>query len=143
MSLRLVSLIALGTSLTLAGCAAKGTPRDASTSDRDPDRITATEIAATPVSNAHDLVNRLRPRWLQAGAGRTASISDGRQGTITQPQVVVYLDDTYLGGIGALRSLTINGFKSVRFYDAARAATVLRNPPQGAIGGAIVISTRE
>ncbi|HYD55091.1 MAG TPA: hypothetical protein VEA99_20820 [Gemmatimonadaceae bacterium] len=127
----------------MIGCASKTGTQRQNVRSSSPDLITTAEIEATPASNAFDLVNRLRPRWLQSGSGRVASIS-GRSGGNSQGQVLlVYLDDTRLGSVESLRSLSINGFRSLRYYDAVRATTLLRNTGNQPISGAIVISTKD
>ena len=112
-----------GTSTTRA------TPRESS-----PDFITSVEVAATPVTNVYDLINRLRPQWLRT---QTGSIRDN-----TRSQVIaVYLDDARMGDVASLRTISTSGVQSLRYYDATRAATVLRNPGSDPIAGAIVITT--
>jgi hypothetical protein len=121
-----------------AACASSSGASGASkVSESSPDRITATEIEATTgASTAYDLVRRLRPRWLQGGA--PASIAGGR---VTGQVLLVYLDGNRLGSAEALRTLSASGIKSMQYYDAVRAATVLREVGSEAISGAIVIST--
>jgi hypothetical protein len=102
-----------------------------------PDYVTQTEIEATPVSNAYDLITRLRPRWLQLP--RSASMGGG---TVRTQVILVYLDGSRIGTVDALRSLTVAGFRNMRYYDAVRAATVLRDTGTEPVGGAIVITTR-
>lgn len=101
-----------------------------------PDYITSAEVNATPVSNAWDLISRLRPSWFQAQQ-RMGSISGG---TRTQ-EILVYLDGVRMGSLDALKSISTSGIVSLRYYDATRAATVLRDPGSDPIGGAIVITT--
>ncbi len=123
-------------SLTTA-CASSGTsaPR---VRESSPDRITAAEIEATQgVSNALDLVRRLRPRWLTSGG--VASIAGGQ---VTGQVLLVYLDGNRLGTAEALRTLSSSGITGMQYYDAVRAATVLRDVGSEAISGAIVITTR-
>ncbi len=55
--------------------------------------------------------------------------------------IAVYLDGTRMGDISALRAMSISGVKTLRYYDAARAATILRDPGKDPLGGAIVITT--
>jgi hypothetical protein len=125
--------------LAAAGCASSSGGSAPKVAEASPDRVTSAEIEATQgVSNAYDLVRRLRPRWLQSSGG-TASIGAGR---ITGQVLIVYLDGNRLGGIDALRQLSSSGIKSMQYYDAVRAATVLREVGSEPISGAIVISTR-
>jgi hypothetical protein len=119
----------------LCACASgtQGTVRS-TTRESSPDYITSVEVAATPVANVYDLINRLRPQWLRT---KTGSIRDN-----TRSQVIaVYLDDARIGDIASLRTISTSGVQSLRYYDATRAATVLRSPGSDPIAGAIVIST--
>jgi hypothetical protein len=104
------------------------------TRESAPDYITSVEVAATPVANVYDLISRLRPQWLRT---QTGSIRSNTRNQV----VVVYLDDTRIGDVQSLRTISTSGVATLRYYDAARAATVLRNPGSDPIGGAIVITT--
>ena len=115
--------------------ATPGTSSQVTTRESDPDYITSVEVAATPVANVHDLISRLRPQWL-----RTGGIGSIRGNTRSQV-IAVYLDDTRIGDIRSLSTISTSGVASLRYYDAARAATVLRNPGADPIAGAIVITT--
>ena len=125
------------TGLALTTACASNTPSTASTvRQASPDYITSVEVNATPATNAWDLVSRLRPRWFQAQQ-RMGSISGGAR---TQ-EIAVYLDGTRMGSLEALKSINSSGIKSLQYYDATRAATVLRDPGSQPIAGAIVITT--
>lgn len=128
-----VSLL-LSAQMVLSACAAQ----PATTTNRpisDPDFVGSAEIAATPAANAYDLINRLRPRWLQPQ--RIGSISAGLHTQV----IAVYLDGGRLGGLDALRSISTHGLTGIRFYDATRAATVVRDAGSEPVAGAIVLST--
>jgi hypothetical protein len=101
------------------------------------DRITSVEIASTPGTSAYDLVFKLRPHWLRAGA--TGSIGGG---TMTNQVTLVYLDGSRLGTLDALRSITATGIKSMEWIQASRAAIVLSDVGNDPIAGAISIKTR-
>lgn len=125
----------MGAAVLLSACASSttrtsnATPREAA-----PDYITSVEVAATPVANVYDLIARLRPHWFRTSTGSIRSN--------TRNQVVaVYLDDARIGDIQSLRTISTSGVSSLRYYDATRAAVVLRNPGSDPIAGAIVIST--
>jgi hypothetical protein len=123
--------------LSASACASGGSP-SANVNESSPDRITSAEIAATSgAQTAYDLVRRLRPRWLQAGS--TASIGGGR---VTSQVLLVYLDGNRLGTVDAMRTLSASGIESMQYYDAVRAATILREAGSEPISGAIVISTQ-
>jgi hypothetical protein len=51
------------------------------------------------------------------------------------------LDDARIGDVQSLRTISTSGVATLRYYDAARAATVLRDPGSEPIAGAIVITT--
>ena len=128
----------LGSSLT--GCASSGAPANSKVTESSPDRITAVEIQATSgAQTAYDLIRRLRPHWLQQ-AGTTASIAGGR---ISGQVLLVYLDGNRLGTAESLRTLSASGIKSMQYYDAVRAATILREVGSEPISGAIVINTNQ
>ena len=118
-----------------AACASSSGPRTPSTTS---DVITAEEIEASGATNAYELVSKLRPRWLQPA--RTTSRISG--GVVQQPVTLVYLDGSRIGGIEALRGITVFGIRQARWYDADRAQTLLRNVPNDPINGAIVLTTR-
>ena len=123
--------------LYVPACASSGTSAESKVRESSPDRITSVEIEATTgAQTAYDLVRRLRPRWLQAGT--TGSIGGGR---VSQQVLLVYLDGNRLGTMESLRTLTASGIKSMQYYDAVRAATILREVGSEPISGAIVIST--
>jgi hypothetical protein len=125
-------------SFAVSGCASSSTSTPRAT-ESSPDRVTSAEIeAVTGATTAYDLVRRLRPRWLQSG-GAPSSIAGGR---ISTQVLLVYLDGNRLGSVEALRSLTSSGIKTMQYYDAVRAATVLRDVGNEPISGAIVITTR-
>lgn len=120
----------------LTGCASSAQPHSGGVRQSAPDYITSIEVEATPVSNAWDLISRLRPSWFQAQQ-RMGSISGG---TRTQ-EIVVYMDGSRMGSLSALKSISTIGIKSLQYYDATRAATILRDPGSEPIAGAIVITT--
>lgn len=118
--------------LGLTACASTGT---AHRSTREPDRITSAEISSSSATNAYELVSRLRPNWLKRTG--TGSISGGVRSQV----ILVYLDGNRLGDVGALRTLSVTGIRSVQWLDAVRAATVLQGIGSDAIAGAIVLRT--
>ncbi len=130
-----ISAAAFSAAVVLGACASSGGSRTTVQSS-SADYVTSIEIAATGANNAYDLINRLRPRWLRTQA--PGSIGAGVRSQV----VAVYLDGVRLGGLDALRSLSTAGIKTMQYYDATRAATVLRDPGSEPIAGAIVINTK-
>jgi hypothetical protein len=127
----------------LTGCASATTENasPAATSraavrNSNPDYITSIEVEGTATTNAYDLIRRIRPRWLQS-----SSASSIAGGTVRGQVIVVVLDGQRMGGIETLRSIGTSGIKTLQYYDATRAATILRDPGSDPIGGAIVITT--
>ena len=90
----------------LAGCAS---PRGSGEADAHPDRdvISLSEVQATRVENAYELVRALHPMWLRKRGANTVQ-NDG--------DVVVYLNDTRMGGPEALRQIDTITITSIRFY---------------------------
>lgn len=84
---------------------------------RDPYRITAEEIATLPeVGDAYDVIQRLRPRFLQTrGVNRLLS-SD-------PPQPIVYLDEVKRGQLDFLRSVPVRNIGEIRYLRGLDATT--------------------
>jgi hypothetical protein len=92
--------------------------------------ITTEEVrSASGISNAFDLVQSLRPAWLR-------NMATDR---VNATQVVVYLDDTRLGGPEALRQIAAGSVTSVQRLDSRAAQFRFGS---GHTSGAIVVSTR-
>jgi hypothetical protein len=103
--------------------------------DYDPDLITREEIQASPATSLWDVINELRPRWLQVI--EDASFSGGGS------SILVYRDNVQLPGPEALRTMTPEMAVELRWLDRMEAASMLsRAGASGQIAGAIVIVTR-
>jgi hypothetical protein len=72
------------------------------------DRITADELATLDVQNALQAVQRLRPSFLQNRGGASSSITQGPQ------DVVVYVDQTRMGGPSTLAQIPITDVKEIQ-----------------------------
>lgn len=68
--------------------------------------ISAQEIEQTPANNVYDLVQRLRPGWLQQRAAR---------GQYDYP--TVYMGSQALGGVERLREMNTANVAEVRYLD--------------------------
>lgn len=76
--------------------------------------ITKAQIREHHFLNAFEVVNTLRPNWLYAKA----------PDSFKNPSIVlVYYDNTRLGGINELRSITTDGIEYIRYYDGTEAST--------------------
>lgn len=80
--------------------------------------------------NAHQAIQRLRPRWLQ-------SRSSGAGGTRTEP--VVFLNGSRYGAVSTLRSIRVSAVESMRYLSAGDATTRWGT---GFDGGVILITSR-
>ena len=137
-----------------AACAsAGGTPgTPTSAAKTNPNLITSTEINAASFRNLYDVVQRLRPNWFtkaSTAGSQTMGISVSRSGAGTAGAqtsggsgLLVYLDNTRMGGIEALRDLTPGGIESLEFMDASTAQAKLPGIGSSVIGGAIVAHSR-
>lgn len=133
-AVRIARAVAAAALLGLGACGgqprAVGAPVPPATRTRS-DMITTDDLQRGHWSNAFDLIEALRPRWLNNRG------SDTIIGTPTEVQV--YLNDSRLGGPQTLRGVSVTGITSVQFIDGVSAA--------GRWGadhgnGAILISTR-
>lgn len=115
--------------LGVAGCASSGGSGQAG---GDSNVITRVEIESVNVADLHDVVQRLRPRWLQVRAGRSFGLTTG---------IVVFQGNTYLGGPEVLKDLGRDVAETLRYLDATRAAALPGVSGQH-VEGAIVIERR-
>jgi len=116
-------------SVALAGCASVQT---AGGYDSTPDHaLFAPEIVAARVSDAYQAVMRLRPDFLSRSNARDARDAGARE-------LHVYLDDVDLGGIDALRRISLDAVTQIR-YVAPREAE--QRWPGRHPGGVILVST--
>jgi hypothetical protein len=113
----------------LAACA--GTPSDGVPQGRNPNLIPLEEIQASTATNLHDLVTSARPAWLRtrSGVGGSAGPDEG---------VMIYLNQSRLGGPGELRQMDLAGVTSLTFVEPAAAT---QRWGTGHARGAIVVST--
>ena len=101
------------------GCASSpaasgATQQSASSSSRSRgsrDVITQEELAKVDVQNALDAVRRLRPSYLQTHGGLSSSITQGPQ------DVVVYVDNTRMGGPSTLAHIPITDVKEIQYLN--------------------------
>lgn len=112
-----------------AGCATTG---GSGTSGRDFGVITAEEIAevAPQVSNLYQVVERLRPRWLEARGPR--SMSGGAE-------IMVYQGQSLLGTARELRQYGADYAYWLEYLDASEAVARLPGLRDRSVGGAIVL----
>jgi len=94
------------------GCASSGS---GSQSQGDPNRISATELEENGTMDLLTLIQRVRPRWLQAR---------GSMGFGGAMPPALFLDGIRdMGGLGTLRSVRVLEVESVEYMNAADATT--------------------
>lgn len=95
--------------------------------------ISQEEMVRSGATNLYDVVQRLRPQWL---TGTSASnFSGGGQA------IVVYQNNTQLGGLDALRQLSPGYAETMRFLDGSEASNTLPGLGSRRVAGAIVVVT--
>jgi len=121
--------------LLLAGCASGTGGATARTSSsvgrRDPNLITAEEIASKQAQTLYDAVRALRPAWMMRS--RPTTLMPQNEG-----ELIVYVDGTRFGNIQSLRQFVPNGVQSIRYYSPTDAEA--RFGP-GHLHGAIEVIT--
>lgn len=111
-------ILLLGAVAGLNACASSGGggsdgPR------RDANLITAEELAEYTTLTAHDVIRRLRPRWLRARGGGA-------------PQLI--MDGARMGSLEGLSTISVADVESLRYMSAADATMRFgTNFPNGAI----------
>lgn len=83
-------------------------------------------------SNLYDLIDILRPRWLRAQGGPDTF-------TTREGQVQVHVDGNWLGGVAALRGISVPGVTSIQWLAPLDASARYGLDHSH---GAIVVSTR-
>lgn len=122
----LVILLAVG---SLWGCASTK-----ATKDQTSDVLTREDIMGAGATNLFDVVNRLRPRWLQIRTVSSFNLSD---------EIVVFQESMNLGGPDALKQIPPELAYEIRWMDGVRASSMLPGLMSGRhITGAIIVSTK-
>ena len=89
--------------------------------------ISAEDIKSHNTSTASEIIQRLRPLWLQV-RGRKSLLSEDAS------LPVVYVNGRTYGGLGSLSNFSANEIVEIRFYSAADATTKFgTNHPSGII----------
>jgi len=146
----LTRLVSSSLTLVLVGCATaagSGAP-SGSSAKTNPNLITTTEIESGTFRDAYDIVQRLRPTWFtkaNASGGTLRGTQVGGGGgtqTLSRNDLVVYLDNTRMGGVTALRDISASSIRSLEYMDAALATARLPGLGSSVIAGAIVATSR-
>ncbi len=107
---RLVRCVVLAAAFLVNGCAARGAPKTGDV--RDHGMLTKEQIAENHFNTAYDAVESLRSNWLRAR---------GTDSFQTPSEVLVYVDNTRLGGTDTLREIAANTIYYMRFFDGVAA----------------------
>lgn len=107
----------LGTAvvLGLTACASSGTGSSGASGPRSSrDILTTEQIQSTKYNNLYDVVQALRSNWM----------NDRGQDSLMGPSsvVLVYYDDTKLGGVDQLKTISPNEVSYIQHYDGVAAA---------------------
>lgn len=74
--------------------------------------VQQSELADTKQQNLYDAIRQVRPFWLTR---------DQRRGTTGGTEIIVYLDEQQIGGIGQLTRLPVSNAQRVRYMSATEA----------------------
>jgi hypothetical protein len=118
--------------LALLATAACAQPQTGKTAPKNRNLITADEIATVSGSDAYQVIEELRPAFLQSHGG-VSPHNDA------PPTALVYIDGVQAGGLSALHNITASGLFSIQYLDAMQ-ATQRYGTVAG--GGAILITTK-
>ncbi len=95
--------------------------------------LTREEILGAEATNLYDVINRLRPRWLQVRSTRSFNM---------ETQIVVLQNDMYLGPAETLKEMTPDLAYEIEYMDGVRASNVLPGLMSGQhVEAAIIIRT--
>ncbi len=96
---------------------------------RDPDVITAVELATQAGVTARQAIERLRPRFLRVRGPSTINAPDA-------DRIVVYVDNSRMGGVEVLNQIRADDITEIRYMSAPDATSRYGT---GHSAGAIVI----
>ena len=111
-----------------AGCAGAGTTRLSPSNDL----ITKTDLATLQNLSAYQAIARLRPEFLRSRGPSSITLASNAGPS-------VFVDETYVGGIGVLRDIPVGEVERIK-YVAAWDATTVYGP--GHVNGVIEVTTR-
>ncbi|MGH7461337.1 MAG: hypothetical protein ACREMA_09950 [Longimicrobiales bacterium] len=88
--------------------------------------VTARELARSGITTAHDAVRLLRPQWLRDPGVHVIGEQQCPERWTDVPacpdrRLVVYLDDSRLGGVETLKEISAQTIRSIQFLDGAAA----------------------
>jgi hypothetical protein len=115
-------------SLLVSACAARAPSNPTPLPDRE--MLTQADLLEHHFATAFEAVEALRPNWMQTRGANTLLTA--------QAQVVVYLNDTRLGGVDTLKQITTPAIVAIRHFDG-RAATARWGLDHGQ--GVILVTT--
>jgi hypothetical protein len=119
----------LGTALLVitSGCASPSGGSTANTAaSGDSKTVTEAELAGATQINLYDYVSAERPRWLHLR-------SPGSLNNRSSLSIVVYVNDAPLGAPETLKTISTNGVKMLRYYDASAAQQKFNGRDFGAV----------
>lgn len=99
--------------------------------------ISAEELATIDAPDAYQAIQRLRPQFLVASRGPT-ELGSRRSGG-ADGGIMVYLENTRLGGVSALAQIPTNDIKEIRYLSASEAT---QRYGTGNTSGAIVVTRK-
>jgi hypothetical protein len=120
----------VGYSLALSvmlGCASS--PREAG-EQRNRNRIVIAEIERAHHTSTFEIVQQMRPHWLR---------TRGPDSFRSSNEVMVYIDNQLVGGVGHLRDIAARSVEQIVYLDSREATQRFGT---GHISGAILVITR-
>jgi hypothetical protein len=100
---------------------------------RDPNVITAEEIAARPTLSARQVIEQLRPQFLRVRG--TTTLGNAQ----TQDVIWVYVDGTRMGTLEVLNNIGAHEMREIRYLNPSEATNRFGT---GHVQGAIIVTRR-
>jgi hypothetical protein len=107
---RTAAVLVAASVVLFAACASSGSSRTRTRSDSS--LITREQIDEHHFTNAYDAVAALHANWLN---------SKGTDSFQSPSQIRVYVDNTFVGGVDALRQIDANTIRGIRHYTGVQA----------------------
>jgi TonB-dependent Receptor Plug Domain len=139
--MRMTWLKAVVIAVALTGCATGGatTGNGPGAAYRDPNLITAAELQKENSPNVYAAIQHLRPEMLrQHTENGSMSINSTMTGSDAY-DVHVYLDNTRLGDVSDLKTISVTTIKEIRYLNPTQA---MQRFGSGNPGGVIMLTSR-
>jgi hypothetical protein len=133
------TLLGVGALIAAAACASSGTTTTTVAAGagarprKDPNVITAEELASRPALTARQAIEQLRPQFLRTRGTTTLGNASSTD------MIWVYFDGTRMGGLDVLNNISVSEIREIRYLSPSEATNRWGT---GHVQGAILVTRK-